>query len=122
MFDRKLLQIFLSNKNPPGRALYVHKENGCCRTLSFIIQKDFTPTSHRFHMDFNAFFYFYSIKRKKTSSNKGGNDDVFRFGMVLVAFDCGGAYPLYPVQGKVHEMVEQTGAGQEKETAWEMGG
>ena len=35
--------------------------------------------------------------------------------MVLVAFDCCGAGDLHPVQGKVYEMVEQTGTGEEKE-------
>ena len=56
------------------------------------------------------------------SQNKGGNDYVFRFGMVLVACDRGGTYHRYPVQGKVYEMVEQKPAGKEKRTAWEMGG
>lgn len=42
--------------------------------------------------------------------------------MVLVACDCGGAYSLCPVQGKVYEMVEQTGTEQEKGDVWEMGG
>ena len=42
--------------------------------------------------------------------------------MVLVACDRGGTYHRYPVQGKVYEMVEQTGTGKEKRTAWEMGG
>ena len=42
--------------------------------------------------------------------------------MVLVACDRGSTYHRYPVQGKVYEMVEQTGTGKEKRTAWEMGG
>ena len=42
--------------------------------------------------------------------------------MVLVDCDCGDTDHRYPVQGKVYEMVEQTGTGEEKRTAWEMGG
>lgn len=53
-------------------------------------------------------------------TDKGGNFyDVFRFGMVLVAVDCGGTGSLYPLQDEVCEVVEQAGAG--KEAAWEMG-
>ena len=55
-------------------------------------------------------------------AGKGGNFyDVFRFGMVLVAGNRGGAGNLYPVQGKVYEVVEQAGAGKEKGAAREMG-
>lgn len=53
--------------------------------------------------------------------DKGGSDYVFRYGMVLVAFDCCGAGDLHPVQGKVYEMVEQTGTGEEKEPDRKMG-
>ena len=42
-------------------------------------------------------------------------------GMVLVAFDCCSAGNLHPVQGKVYEMVEQTGTGEEKEPDRKMG-
>ena len=42
--------------------------------------------------------------------------------MVLVDCNCGGARHLYPFQGKVYEMVEQTGTEQEKGNVWEMGG
>ena len=51
----------------------------------------------------------------------GGSDYVFRYGMVLVAFDCCSAGDLHPVQGKVYEMVEQTGTGEEKEPDRKMG-
>ncbi len=60
--------------------------------------------------------------RGKEIPKKGGNDYVFRFGMVLVVCDCGGTYHRYPVQGKVYEMVEQTGTGKERRATWEMGG
>ena len=36
-------------------------------------------------------------------------------------FDCCGAGDLHPVQGKVYEMVEQTGTGEEKRTRPENG-
>jgi len=41
--------------------------------------------------------------------------------MVLVDCDRGGAHRLYPVQGKVYEMVGQAEAGKEKGAVWKMG-
>ena len=81
--------------------------------------------SHQLHTDFTwtstHFSMITSSRGKNFPQNKGGNVYVFRFGMVLVACDRGGTYHRYPVQGKVYEMVEQTGTGKEKRTAWEMG-
>ena len=41
--------------------------------------------------------------------------------MVLVAYHFGSIGNLHPVQGKVYEMVEQTGTGEEKEPDRKMG-
>ena len=75
------------------------------KSFLFCNSKNFTPTSHRPHIDFNAFFYLYRIKGEKPSK-QGGNDYVFRFGMVLVAGDLGVTGDLCPVQGEVYEVVE----------------
>ena len=77
---------------------------------------DLTPTSPHFHK-------FTSTRGRLVLTDKGGDFyDGFRFGMVLVACDRGGAGNLCPVQGQVYEVVEQAGAGKEKGAAREMGG
>lgn len=51
-----------------------------------------TPTSPHFHK-------FTLIRGRSALTDKGGNFyDAFRFGMVLVAGDCGRAGNLYPIQ------------------------
>lgn len=59
--------------------------------------------SHQLHIDLTWTSMHFSMltpsRGKKFLSKKGGNDYVFRFGMVLVACDCGGTYHRYPVQG-----------------------
>jgi hypothetical protein len=75
-----------------------------------------------FHTDFTrAALQFHRIPIKCRYQIKGGRDYVFRFGMVLVACYSGGSGGLHPIQGKVYEMVEQTGAGKEKGATWKMG-
>ena len=75
--------------------------------ISHQLHSDLTPTSTHFRT--------FIPQGGNGSPDKGGSDYVFRYGMVLVAFDCCGAGDLHPVQGKVYEMVEQTGTGEEKE-------
>ncbi|MFR5005782.1 MAG: ATP-binding protein [Oscillospiraceae bacterium] len=78
---------------------------------------NFTATSHRLQRIFVPL----SQEEGMALQIKEGSDYVFRYGMVLVAFDCCGAGDLHPVQGKVCEMVEQTGTGEEKEPDRKMG-
>ena len=75
--------------------------------ISHQLHSDLTPTSTPFRT--------FIPQGGNDPPDKGGSDYVFRYGMVLVAFDCCGAGDLHPVQGKVYEMVEQTGTGEEKE-------
>ena len=67
-------------------------------------------------------FLFLPHQEGRDFPHKGGYDYVFRFGMVLVACYSCGAHRLYPVQGKVYEMVGQAEAGKEKGAVWKMGG
>lgn len=82
--------------------------------ISQRLHSDLTPTSTHVRT--------FILQGGNDPPDKGGSDDVFRYGMVLVAFDCCGAGDLHPVQGKVYEVVEQTGAGEEKEPDRKMGG
>lgn len=77
---------------------------------------NFTPISHRLQR------IFLFLSHQEGEPLKGGNDYVFRFGMVLVACYSGGAGNRYPVQGQVYKVMEQAGAGKEKGAAREMGG
>ena len=74
--------------------------------ISHQLHSDLTPTSTHFRT--------FIPQGGSDPPDKGGSDYVFRYGMVLVAFDCCGAGNLHPVQGKVYEMVEQTGTGEEE--------
>ena len=69
-----------------------------------------------------SFFILTPSRGKGFPSEQGGRDYVFWSEMVLVAYDCGCAHHHYPAQGKVYEMVEQTGTRKEKRSAWKMGG
>ena len=75
--------------------------------ISHQLHSDLTPTSTHFRT--------FIPQGGNDPPDKGGSNYVFRYGMVLVAFDCCSAGNLHPVQGKVYEMVEQTGTGEEKE-------
>ena len=81
--------------------------------ISHQLHSDLTPTSTHFRT--------FIPQGGNAPPDKGGSDYVFRYGMVLVAFDCCSAGNLHPVQGKVYEMVEQTGTGEEKEPDRKMG-
>ena len=85
-----------------------------------MLSRDFTPISQQSHTNFNALLYFYLNKRGRPLK-QGGNDYVFRFGMVLVDDSSGIAGNFDSVQGQIYEMVEQTPAGKGQRTAWEMG-